>query len=175
MTRSERDVHDQQERRKQPHHFLHELLMFVILVLVLWFGVSHRSLRRDLYSLLTGQRSVIYPTLLTLEATLLGFIIAVLAIVLGYAQAPAFRIVRESKQWPALFQSYTRAMRWSACAALASLIGLLIDRDKQPHPVITMICLASMVLSTVFIARMLWVTELVVRVGTAKRERRPGE
>jgi hypothetical protein len=55
---------------------------------------------------------------------LLGFIVAILAIVLGYAQASRFEIVRKSPHWTALFESYTRAVRWSAYATAFFLIGL---------------------------------------------------
>ena len=63
------------------------------------------------YSHLANQRGSLDTTLLTVEATLLGFIVAILAIVLGYAQASRFEVVRKSRHWIALFESYTRAMR----------------------------------------------------------------
>lgn len=90
---------------------------------------------------------------------------AVLTIVLGYAQASRFDIVRKSRHWSALFDSYTGAMRWSAYATASFLIGLLVDRDSDPHPVVTALCMA----------RMLWVTERVVRVVISPGAREPGK
>ncbi len=113
--------------------------------------------------------------MLTVEATLLGFIVAVLTIVLGYAQATRFEIVRRSRHWNALFGSYTRAMRWAAYATASLLIGLLADRDSDPHPVVTALCAASLLMSAAVLARMLWITERVVRVVITPGTRRPGE
>src|SRR5690242_18913653 len=100
--------------RKRRSSFPRELLVFGLLFVVLWRITAIHAIHRHLYSYLTNQRTGLYTTLLTSEATLLGFIVAVLAIVLGYAQASRFEIVRKSPYWTAMFGSYTRAMRWSA-------------------------------------------------------------
>jgi hypothetical protein len=106
---------------------------------------------------------------------LLGFIVAVLAIVLGYAQASRFEIVRRSRHWIALFRSYTRAVRWSGYTTVLFLVGLLGDRDSSPHPVVTALCMAGLLMSVGVLARMLWVTERVVWVVVTPGARKPGE
>jgi len=80
-----------------------------------------------------------------------------------------------SRHWNALFGSYTRAMRWAAYATASLLIGLLADRDSDPHPVVTALCAASLLMSAAVLARMLWITERVVRVVITPGTRRPGE
>jgi hypothetical protein len=131
---------------------------------VLWRAAAIHTVHRHLYSYVTNQRGGLHTTLLTVEATLPGFRVAVLAIVLGYAQDSRFGIVRESRHWTALFESYTRAVRWSAYATALFLIGLLGDRDSSPHPVVTALCMAGLLMSAAVLARMLWVTERVVWV-----------
>jgi hypothetical protein len=155
--------------------FARELIIFAVLVILLWRVLSIHAVHRHLYSYLADQRSGLYTTLLTVEATLLGFIVAVLTIVLGYAQATRFEIVRRSPHWNALFESYTRAMRWAACATASLLTGLLADRDSDPHPVVTALCAASLLMSVAVLARMLWITDRVVRVVITAGIRRPGE
>lgn len=155
--------------------FARELIIFAILAVLLGIAASIPAVHRHLYSYLAGQRDGLYSTLLAVEATLLGFVVAVLTIVLGYAQAARFEIVRQSPHWNALFRSYTRAMRWTAYATLGSLIGLLADRDSDPHPVVTALCAASLLMSGAVLARMLWITELVVRVVIRPGVRKPGE
>lgn len=155
--------------------FVRELIIFGILIIVLWQTVSIQAVHDHLYSYLANQRSGLYTTLLTVEATLLGFIVAILTIVLGYAQASRFEIVRRSRHWKALFESYTRAMRWAAYATASFLVGLLADRDSDPHPVVTTLCAASLLMSVTVLARMLWVTERVVRVVITPVARRPGD
>jgi hypothetical protein len=155
--------------------FAVEMIIFAALFILLWRIVSIHAVHRHLYSYLANQRSGLYTTLLAVEATLLGFIVAVLTIVLGYAQATRFEIVRRSPHWNALFESYTRAMRWAAYATASFLIGLLADRDSDPHPVVTALCAASLLISVAVLARMLWVTERVVRVVITPGARKAGE
>lgn len=133
--------------RKRLPDFARELLIFAIVFIVLWRVASIHTVHRHLYSYLANQRGGLYTTLLTVEGTLLGFVVAVLTIVLGYAQASRFEIVRRSPHWAALFGSYTRAMRWSAYATASFLIGLLADRDSSPHPVVTALCAATLLMS----------------------------
>ena len=161
--------------RKRRSSFRFELIMFLVLFVVLWRITSIHAVHRHLYSYLTDQRSGLYTTLLAVEATLLGFIVAVLTIVLGYAQASRFEIVRRSRHWIPLFESYTRAMRWSAYATVLFLIGLLVDRDSSPQPVVTALCTAGLLMSVGVLARMLWITERVVWVVITPAGRKPGE
>jgi hypothetical protein len=161
--------------RKRRSSFPVELIIFIILFVVLWRVLAIHAVHRHLYSYLANQRDGLYTTLLTVEATLLGFVVAVLTIVLGYAQASRFEIVRTSRHWTALFDSYTRAVRWSACATALFLIGLLVDRDSSPHPVVTALCMAGLLMSAAVLGRMLWVTERVVRVVITSGARKPGE
>src|SRR6266571_4104016 len=126
--------------------FVRELVVFAVVFIILWRCFCIHSVHRHLYSYLANQRGDLYTTLLAVEATLLGFVIAVLTIVLGYAQSPRFEIVRNSPHWHALFGSYTRAMRWSAYATLSFLIGLLVDRDQDPHQAVAALCLVSLLL-----------------------------
>ena len=66
-------------------------------------------------------------------------------------------------------------MRWAAYATASFLIGLLADRDSDPHPVVTALCAASLLISVAVLARMLWVTERVVRVVITPGARKAGE
>ena len=117
--------------RKRVPSFVRELIIFGVLLIVLWRVASIHSVHRHLYRYLANQRSGLYTTLLTVEATLLGFIVAILTIVLGYAQASRFEIVRESRHWKSLFGSYTRAMRWSAYATVSFLTDRTASRPGQ--------------------------------------------
>jgi hypothetical protein len=161
--------------RKRRSSFPLELIIFLILFVVLWRVVAVHAVHRHLYSYLANQRGGLYTTLLTVEATLLGFIVAILAIVLGYAQASRFEIVRRSRHWTGLFSAYTRAVRWSACATALFLVGLLGDRDSSPHPVVAALCMAGLLMSAAALAWMLWVTERVVWVVVTPAGRKPGE
>lgn len=152
-----------------------ELAIFTGVSAALRGLMAIHTVHRHLYTYLMNQRGGLYTTLLTVEVTLLGFIVAILAIVLGYAQASRFEIVRRSPHWASLFESYTRAMRWSALASVLFLVGLLADRDSSPHPLVTALCISGLLMSAVLLARMLWVTERVVWVVVGPGARKPGE
>lgn len=164
-------------RRSHEHAgtFGRELVLFAALSSVGWWCLDRHGIRHRLDEFLSGRRTDIYGDLLSLEATLLGFIVAVLTIVLGYANSPRFDVVRETRHWKGFFQAYTRAMRWSACATLGSLVALLIDQDGHTRMPVTALCLVSTALSMAFIAWMLWVTEGAVRIVIGKKARGPGE
>lgn len=161
--------------RKRLPSFARELIAFILLWILLWRVVAINDIHQHIYHYLSGQRDGLYTTLLTVEATLLGFIVAILTIVLGYAQASRFEIVRQSRHWQALFRSYTRAMRWSAYATASFLIGLLADRDSDPHLVVSALCAATLLMSVAVLSRMLWITERVVQVVITPGTRKPGE
>jgi hypothetical protein len=161
--------------RKRLPTFARELIIFAVLFGLLSWIFSIHAVHSHLDSYLLNQRGSLYTTLLAVEATLLGFVVAVLTIVLGYAQASRFEIVRRSRHWNALFDSYTRAMRWTAYATASFLIGLLVDRDSDPHPIVTALCTASLLMSAAVLGRMLWITERVVQVVITPGTRRPGE
>src|SRR5260370_14042271 len=159
--------------RNRRSSFPFELIIFLVLFVVLWRITAVHTVHRHLYSYLTNQRGGLYTTLLTVEATLLGFVVAVLAIVLGYAQASRFEIVRKSRHWTTLFESYTRAVRWSAYATALFLIGLLGDRDSSPHPEVTALGMARLLMASAAFARMLSRTERVAGVAITSVMRKP--
>ncbi|GAB2816665.1 hypothetical protein GCM10022221_13420 [Actinocorallia aurea] len=134
-------------------------------------GVLFRwePVRKAVLDLLDDRRDDLYATVLSLEATLLGFVVAILTITIGFAGSPRLEIIRRTRHWPALFAIYTRTMRWAACAALAALLALILDRDKSPNLWLTALLLVCVTFSVAAVARMLWVTEGIVRVVTATR------
>jgi hypothetical protein len=76
--------------RKRLPLFARELIIFAALFALLGWIFSIHAVHRHLYSYLLNQRGGLYTTLLIVDATLLGFVVAVLTIVLGYAQASRF-------------------------------------------------------------------------------------
>ena len=148
--------------------FHKELAAFVALAVLTTLLMTSKSVEPHVLNFLSDRRKDLYSALLSLEVTLLGFIVAVLTIALSFAASPRLAIVRASRFWPSVFRSYTRAMRWSACAAIVALTSLCFDRDKDPHLWLTSCMAISLLFSTLAVARMLWTTERVVEILTAR-------
>lgn len=143
---------------------------------VIFYRLSHLpELDGLLRGILLGRRKEIYAATLGLHGTLLGFIIAAITIALTFVSSPRFEILRRTEQWPRLFGSYTRSVRWAAMATLLSLTALLVDNDTNPNRFAAALCFTAILFAVLTITRMLWVTEKTVRVAVAAKPRMPGE
>lgn len=124
---------------------------------------------------LQGRRGDVYPALVGLEGTILGFIVAALTIVLGYANSPRFEVLRATKHWESIFRSYTRAAKWTGLALMYGIITLLVDTDDSPNSPLTLMLLLSGLLASIRVSRMLYITEKVVKVVVNVQPRAAGE
>ena len=156
-------------------HFL--LAEFALAVaLSAGFAAWARFLGGDvqLEELLAGNRSEVYGTLASVFGALLGFTITAVSIVLGYAQSDRLTVVRESKHYPKLWAVFTAANKALALATLVALVGLVVDRDSTPAPVILYVMVFAVLLSSFRLLRCIWVLENVVKIITAPSKTRQG-
>jgi hypothetical protein len=138
-------------------------------VLAVWTERLHGL--HHVESLLEGIRAAVYGALAAIDATLLGFIIATAAIVLGFADSERFVLLRESKQYATLWRVFTSTIRVLAVATLASLAALFLDKEN-PHtsaPAM-LVCALLLALTIVKVARSIWAFEQVILIATARPE-----
>ena len=114
--------------------------------------------------LLAGNRAPIYGTLASIFGSLLGFTIAAVSIILGYASTDRMEIVRKSKPYATLWRVFVAAMRALAFVTVVALAGLIFDRDAAPAPVILCLCVGTLTLAMLRLARCLWVFEQVIHL-----------
>ncbi len=88
----------------------------------------------EVAAFLKDRRQTLYAALVSVHITMLGFALATLTVVLGYAQSPRFQVLRDSPWFAALFGVFTAALRVLALAFAAALAGLLFDRDDARSP-----------------------------------------
>lgn len=127
-----------------------------------------------LVSFMRDRRSVIYPALVGLTGSLLGFVIASLTIIVGYADSPRLATVRSSSHWQGLFDAFTTTMRWVGYSTLLSVTAMLFDRETAANLALEAALLGTLGASTVTVIRMLWVLHRIVRVITGPTARPPG-
>ncbi|MEU8232839.1 hypothetical protein AB0C12_24935 [Actinoplanes sp. NPDC048967] len=146
------------------------MMTMVAIPLAQWAPVN-----KAIHEYLAGRRGDVYPAIVGLEGTILGFVMASLTIVIGYASAPRFEILRGTRHWAAIFRSYTIASKWTAVALIYGLVALFADTDDAPNSPLALMLMLSALLAAVRLARVLYITEKVVKVVVNAHPRRPGE
>jgi hypothetical protein len=112
--------------------------------------------------LLKGNRSAIYGALATIFGSLLGFVITAVSIVLGFSTSDRLAFVRRSKHYPALWRSFTDAIRVLGVATLTTLAALIFDRDNYQSYNIVYIGFFFSTWAIVLLCRSIWALENVV-------------
>lgn len=106
--------------------------------------------------------AAVYTALVGLQGTLLGFVLAALAIIAGYSQNDRMQLLRDAGQLPNLFGVYLAATRSYAISTLLALIALLISATAGLYDILACIVGISVVLASVRLVRVLRVTETVL-------------
>lgn len=125
-------------------------------------------------STLTGNRSAVYGTLASITGSLLGFVLATVSIVFGFATHERLAVVRESPHYMTLWKVFTSSIRWLGVATVFLLTGLLLDRDTSPTRLVMHLCVLVFLLAIFRLARCVWVLEKVIGLVTSPSKARSG-
>src|SRR5215469_4589801 len=109
--------------------------------------------------LLAGNRAALYGTTASISGSLLGFVITSTSIVLGFSASDRLAVVRESKQYPMLWRTFSATIRAFAATTVVALLCLLLDRDGASVPWLMVLLVFSVVLSMLRLARTIWALE----------------
>jgi hypothetical protein len=112
---------------------------------------------------LGANRFTVFPILATLTGALLGLVIAAAAIVLDRLASGDLELVKQSRHAPKLVSIFRSAMVWLGAATLLALV-LLVPLGPVPDRVLVYAFLASMLLSVVRLARMIWVVGQLMEI-----------
>jgi hypothetical protein len=119
---------------------------------------------QEVCDFLTGRRQDLYAVVVGVHTTMLGFALATLTVVLGYAQSPRFQVLRDSRWFGALFSVFTNALRAFALAFAVALLALLFDRDGRPEHLLTALVGGTTVTALASLVHLLSVLEKVVHI-----------
>jgi hypothetical protein len=118
-------------RAWRERHFLVADAIIAIVIGVAAIGVTfYRNASVDVARLLDGNRAVAYGTVATIYASLLGFILTAVSIVLLIGGLPRFKTLRNSGQYGAVFETFFFAVYVLAIGIVVSLIGFVLDHDN---------------------------------------------
>jgi uncharacterized membrane protein len=109
-----------------------------------------------------SHRSSLYSTIASIVGSLLGFVIAAVAIVLPMASLPRLRVLRASPHYRELWRTFHSAIRWLAVATIACLVGLASDRSPDPLLPVTAFAVFTVVTAALRLLNAIWVLERVV-------------
>lgn len=145
-------------------NFIRNELCVALLLGVLfyvWYGHCNPPL---LMNLLKDNRPAIYGTLATIFATLLGFSITAISIVLSFMSDEKFEIIRRSSHYSDLWKVFTSSIRAFSSATIISMLALVIDKNDSPFPPIFFITVFAIILSCFRVFRVIWVIEKIVYI-----------
>jgi len=113
---------------------------------------------------LKDNRPAIYGALASIFGSLLGFVIATVAIVVAFDALPRLRLVRESATYQTLWQVFTSAIRWLGVATLGALGALVLDRGGPRGRLALYVCAATTLVAALRVARCVWVLEKLISI-----------
>ena len=153
-------------------HFLYlEFAASISLTTIFFIWVRYLGGEGIVNRILQDNRSELYNALSAVFGSLLGFIIAAVAIVLGYSNDVRLAILQKSKHYPLLWEVLKSTIRALGFATIASLLGLILDRDDNPILGLLLVNIFSAILASLRLARSVWVLENVIAIAT--RSNRP--
>lgn len=138
--------------------------VFVSVLFFIWYRYLSGQIIVD--RVLIDNRSSIYGAFAAIFGALLGFVITAVSIVIGYSTSERLAIVRNSTEYPKLWKIFISAIRATALATIAALLGLVFDRDNSPSCWILFINVFSIVLVFFRLGRCIWVLEKIITLIT---------
>lgn len=129
-----------------------------------WVGDAFADRRKDLYNAVLG-----------LSGSLLGFVLATLAIVIGYAQSARFAVLRQTRWHQALYRTFLQCVRTLLATVIFSLVALFADEEKTPVPVLAAATTAAVAASLMRLARTMAVFHQVVNIVITSGARGAGD
>lgn len=148
----------------EKNFLFYELFLSVLIwtIALGWFWYIGFS---SLLDLLYNNRSTLYGTLASIFATLLGFSITAISIVLGFISSERFTIVREGKHYSDLWKVFSSSIYSLGAATISSLVALVFDKDNSPYPVLFWVVFFCFIISCFRIWRVVWILEKIVKIS----------
>jgi len=84
--------------------------------------------------LLAGNRTSMYGELASISATLLGFALTVVSIILVFSSDARLAVVTEHGKFSEVITVYFDAIKSLGAATIVTILALIFDRDKAPSP-----------------------------------------
>lgn len=149
-------------------HFLGaELVLSVVLAGAVIIWSERYGGWASVHSFLTGARSGMYAALASIYGSLFGFVIATVAVVLGFSTSDRLKPLRDSRQYLTLWRVFKSAIWTLAFATVAAVAALVLDRDASPMRLAFYLVFGTSILVAARLGRCIWVLENMIDIVTA--------
>jgi hypothetical protein len=153
-------------RKWWERHFLRNELAVALIatvVAVLWSELANG--RADLDRFISAHSDTLYTVAAPIDAAMLGFILAAVAIIVTAAPSERMALLRESQSYPDLWRCFKSAMRVLGAATVASIIGLAVTGGTASR-VLFFVVGGLTVLAALRVARCIWALNAIVQIFT---------
>jgi hypothetical protein len=146
----------------------HELDLVLAVIAILMLGFGFLGWAFSLGQALPAEvRREIHGTCVALFGALLGFAITGQAMMLTLTQDhPRLARLRQSTQYPVLWQIFTQAIVGLAVATLASFLALVFDRQEFEASWLLVPAVGAGLFALLRLARLIWALSAVVQIVT---------
>lgn len=158
-------------KRARSDTIILEIISIVLGILI--GGFLNKFLYPILEKILISDPQPLYAAIVSLQGALLGFVLAALAIILGYSNAPQLRILREAGQLPNLFRVYIAGIQSHATVTIIALIALMIKPSSSLSSILAWTVTLTFTLASYRLCRTLWATRQVVKNVSTSISRKP--
>lgn len=156
-------------------HLLKIQLVLSLLIAVSLGVLGYKcGLNQLVDSTLEGNRDTLYGTLASISASLFGFAIAAVSIVLSFIGRERFRRLREASSYPQLWQFFISAIWWLGVSTVASILALIFDKDTSPTYFLSYLMVFLMMFVTLQIATCVWLLQELLYQASRPSRTRPG-
>lgn len=132
------------------------------LVLVAWFVFG--AGRECVDGLMSDVRADVYRTTATISGTLLGFLIAVASLVMSFVSTERLTLLRTSKHYPAMWETFFQTTRVLGALTVTSLVCLVFDKDGGSLPWLVVPFVLFFSLSLARLLRVIWILEQIIGI-----------
>lgn len=109
-------------------------------------------------------RDDLYGALAGIFASLLGFTITALTVVLSTIDSRKLKGIRESPVYPVIWRTMKGSVRTLGFGAFAAIVGLAIDHKGEPNRYIVALIAAASFLAIMRLIRAIWIVERLVGI-----------
>ena len=120
-----------------------------------------------------ARRGQSYSTFAGVASSLLGFVLAALAILVALPSTERVEALREHPSWPRVTSSYFRAARALLVSVALCVAGITLDSDKNPWRLYEAATLVVLVLVFVRVLAAVLALDLIVGVARQREPRTP--
>lgn len=142
----------------------------IVTVWVLWLGGA-----TYVNMVLAGNRASVYGALAGVSATLLGFALTAMSVIIVCASIPQLAVVTEQDGFPDVIAVFFYAIRALGVTTVATLLALFFDRDRTPSLAFFCLVVITSAWATATFIRCVFVFEKVVRLAVSASKARSGD